>query len=90
MLTYITPAARCSMGAVRQRGGINHSPPYAATIPANGYRFQAPTTLATSDGSRSAQGTPRDAVPRATMNGQRYFPAARLAENGWGLGQWFF
>lgn len=36
---------------------MNHSPPYAATIPANGTRFQMPATLAISDGSGSAQGT---------------------------------
>ena len=53
-------------------GGMNRSPPYAATIPANGTRFQVLATLAISDGSGSAQGTPRDAVPRATMNGQRW------------------
>ena len=50
---------------------MNHSQPYAATIPTKGTRFQAPATLAISDGSISAQGTPRNATPRATMNGQQ-------------------
>lgn len=53
------------------RGGMNRSQPYAATIPANETRFQVPTTLAIFDSSGSAQGTPRDAATRATMNGQR-------------------
>jgi len=52
-----------------ERGGMNRSPPYATTIPANGTSFQVLSTLATSDGSGSAQGTHRDAPPRATMNG---------------------
>lgn len=55
---------------VAVHGGMNRSPPYAATIPAKGTLAQVPSTLATSDGSGSAQGTPRDALPRATMNRQ--------------------
>jgi len=60
---------------VAERGGMNRSPPYAATIPANGTRAQVLATPATSNGSGSAQGTPRDAVPRATMKGQHVFKA---------------
>lgn len=54
---------------------MNRSQPYAATIPANGTRFQVLATLAIYDGSGSAQGTPRNAAPRATMNEQRDPPA---------------
>jgi hypothetical protein len=57
-------------------------PPLCGHDPANGTRDQVPAILATSDGSGSAQGTPRDALPRTTMNGWRKYITAWLAGKG--------
>lgn len=69
---------------------MNRSPPYAATIPTNGTRAQVLDTLATFDGSGSAQGTPRDALPRATMNEPRYIPNCSDCRKGQCSGKRFF
>jgi len=60
---------------------MNRSPSYAATIPANGTRFQVLATLATFDGSGSAQGSPHVTTVRATKQSSKKPQLAGIWKN---------
>lgn len=59
---------------------MNRSPPCATRCRALEYTRQHACSIVISTGAGSAQGTPRDAVTRATMNGHRCAWCAGLQE----------
>jgi hypothetical protein len=59
---------------------MNRSPPWATRLPALEYTWQRACSTVISTDAGSAQGTPRDAPPRATMTGPRCAWCAGLQE----------